>query len=72
MHAAASYTDVEMDLDSGKRSRNRGTGATAALLAACPGAEDALVVNNGASALLLATAALAPGKEVIISRGELI
>lgn len=72
LHAAASYTDVEMDLDSGKRSRNRGAGATAALLAACPGAEDALVVNNGASALLLATAALAPGKEVIISRGELI
>ena len=72
LHAAASYTDVEMDLDSGKRSRNRGAGARAALLAACPGAEDALVVNNGASALLLATAALAPGKEVIISRGELI
>ncbi len=72
LQAAASYTDVEMDLDSGKRSRNRGAGATAALLAACPGAEDALVVNNGASALLLATAALAPGKEVIISRGELI
>lgn len=72
LHAAASYTDVEMDLGSGKRSRNRGAGATAALLAACPSAEDALVVNNGASALLLATAALAPGKEVIISRGELI
>lgn len=72
LQAAASYTDVEMDLDSGKRSKNRGAGATAALLAACPGAEDALVVNNGASALLLATAALAPGKEVIISRGELI
>ena len=72
LQAAASYTDVEMDLGSGKRSRNRGAGATAALLAACPGAEDALVVNNGASALLLATAALAPGKEVIISRGELI
>ncbi|WP_408931670.1 L-seryl-tRNA(Sec) selenium transferase [Corynebacterium sp. YSMAA1_1_D6] len=70
--AAASYTDVEMDLDTGLRSRDRGRAAVAAVLAACPGAEDALVVNNGASALLLATAALAPGKEVIISRGELI
>ncbi|OFP25769.1 L-seryl-tRNA(Sec) selenium transferase [Corynebacterium sp. HMSC05D03] len=70
--AAAGYTDVEMDLDSGQRSRDRGRGAVEAVLAACPGAEDALVVNNGASALLLATAALAPGEEVIISRGELI
>ena len=70
--AAAGYTDVEMDLDSGQRSRDRGRGAVEAVLAACPGAEDALVVNNGASALLLATAALAPGKGVIISRGELI
>ncbi|MDK4268639.1 L-seryl-tRNA(Sec) selenium transferase [Corynebacterium accolens] len=69
---AAGYTDVEMDLDTGRRSSRRGAGATQALLAACPGAEDALVVNNGAAALLLATAALAPGKEVIISRGELI
>lgn len=69
---AAGYTDVEMDLDTGRRSSRRGAGATKALLAACPGAEDALVVNNGAAALLLATAALAPGKEVIISRGELI
>lgn len=70
--AAASYTDVEMDMGSGLRSKDRGRAATEAVLAACPGAEDALVVNNGASALLLATAALAPGKEVIISRGELI
>ncbi len=70
--AAAGYTDVEMDLDSGLRSRDRGRGAVDAVLAACPGTEDALVVNNGASALLLATAALAPDKEVIISRGELI
>ena len=58
LQAAASYTDVEMDLASGKRSKNRGGGATQALLDACPAAEDALVVNNGASALLLATAAL--------------
>lgn len=70
--AAAGYTDVEMDLDSGLRSRDRGRAAVDAVLAACPGAEDALIVNNGASALLLATAALAPGKEVVISRGELI
>lgn len=70
--SAASYTDVEMDLDSGLRSRDRGRAAVDAVLAACPGAEDALIVNNGAAALLLATAALAPGKDVIISRGELI
>ena len=70
--AAAGYTDVELDLDTGVRSKNRGRGAIDALLAACPEAEDALVVNNGAAALLLATAALAPEKEVIISRGELI
>ena len=72
LQAAASYTDVEMDLASGKRSTNRGAGATQALLDACPAAEDALIVNNGGSALLLATAALAPHQEVIISRGELI
>ncbi|NWO15382.1 MAG: L-seryl-tRNA(Sec) selenium transferase [Corynebacterium sp.] len=70
--AAAGYTDVELDLETGLRSKNRGRAAIEALLAACPGAEDALVVNNGAAALLLATAALAPDKEVIISRGELI
>ncbi|WP_152348987.1 L-seryl-tRNA(Sec) selenium transferase [Brevibacterium sp. CFH 10365] len=54
---AAGYVDVEMDLDSGKRSE-RGTGAKAALLQVCPAAEDALVVNNGAAALLLAVTAL--------------
>src|SRR5699024_399405 len=70
--AAAGYTDVELDLDTGLRSKNRGRAAIEALLAACPGAEDALVVNNGAAALLLATPALAPEQEVIISRGELI
>ena len=70
--AAAGYTDVELDLETGLRSKNRGRAAIEALLAACPGSVDALVVNNGAAALLLATAALAPDKEVIISRGELI
>lgn len=68
---AAGYVDVEMDLRTGLRSR-RGRGARAALLAACPQAQDALLVNNGAAALVLATTALAAGREVIVSRGELI
>ncbi len=68
---AAGYVDVELDLSTGTRSR-RGAGARAALLAACPAAEGALVVNNGAAALVLATTALAAGREVVISRGELI
>ncbi|WP_240372542.1 L-seryl-tRNA(Sec) selenium transferase [Brevibacterium zhoupengii] len=82
---ASGYVDVEMDLETGKRSK-RGTGAKQALLRACPGAEDALVVNNGAAALLLAVTALRRGNalrgnnvladeaagEIIISRGELI
>jgi L-seryl-tRNA(Ser) seleniumtransferase len=68
---AAGYTDVEFDLAAGSRSR-RGAGARAALLAACPEAEDALVVNNGAAALLLATTALAGTGEVVLSRGEMI
>ncbi|SDR92373.1 L-seryl-tRNA(Sec) selenium transferase [Brevibacterium siliguriense] len=72
---AAGYVDVEMDLGTGKRSK-RGTGAKAALLRACPAAEDALVVNNGAAALLLAVTALrgrgAGSGEILISRGELI
>ncbi len=68
---AAGYTDVEFDLATGTRSR-RGAGARSALLAACPPAEDALVVNNGAAALVLATTALAGTEEVVLSRGEMI
>ncbi|KHL05121.1 L-seryl-tRNA(Sec) selenium transferase [Sinomonas humi] len=69
--AASGYVDVELDLADGRRSR-RGAGARAALLSACPAAEDALVVNNGAAALVLATTALAAGREVVVSRGELV
>lgn len=69
---ASSHTDVELNMESGKRSSDRGAGAKQALLAACPHAEDALVVNNGAAALLLAVTALAEGREAVISRGELI
>ena len=68
---AAGYVDVELDLDTGTRSK-RGRGTRAALLAACPAAEEALAVNNGAAALVLATTTLAAGREVVVSRGELI
>lgn len=69
--AASGYVDVELDLATGARSK-RGVAVRQALLDACPAAEDALVVNNGAAALVLTTTALAAGREVIISRGELI
>ncbi len=68
---ASGYVDVELDLGTGTRSK-RGVAAREALLEACPAAEDALIVNNGAAALVLATTALAAGREVVISRGELI
>ncbi|WP_153504153.1 L-seryl-tRNA(Sec) selenium transferase [Cumulibacter manganitolerans] len=69
--AASGYVDVELDLGTGQRA-SRGAGALQALLAAVPEAEDCLVVNNGAAALVLATTALATGREVVISRGELV
>ena len=71
---AAGYVDLELDLRDGKRSK-RGMWTKAALLSAVPDAEDALVVNNGAAALSLATTTLsvAAGRpEVVISRGELV
>lgn len=69
---AAGYTDVEFDLDTGTRAR-RGRSALAALAEAVPEAEDVHVVNNGAAALLLCALALAgPGREIVISRGELV
>ena len=69
--AASGYVDIEFDLASGERSR-RGRGTLSALRATVPEAGDALVVNNGAAALALIAAALAPGREIVISRGELI
>ena len=50
----------------------RGRGTLAALLELLPEAEAALVVNNGAAALVLATTALAAGREVVVSRGEMV
>ena len=68
---AAGYVDIEINLASGRRS-GRAPGTGAAMLAAVPAAEAALAVNNGAAALVLATAALAAGREVVVSRGELV
>jgi len=69
--AAAGYVDVEYDVETGARAR-RGRGALGALRAAVPDAGDALIVNNGAAALVLATTALAAGREVVVSRGEMV
>jgi L-seryl-tRNA(Ser) seleniumtransferase len=69
--AAAGPTDVEFDLASGNRAR-RGRGTLEALAAAVPDAEAVHVVNNGAAALVLAATALAAGREIVVSRGELI
>ncbi|MFB9908572.1 L-seryl-tRNA(Sec) selenium transferase [Allokutzneria oryzae] len=68
---AAGTTDVEFDLVTGARAK-RGRGALAALADAVPDAGGVHVVNNNAAALLLCALALAPGREIVISRGELV
>ena len=69
-HHQARYTNLELDLATGKRgSRHR---HAASLLARAAGAEAALVVNNGAAAVLLVLATLARGRAVVVSRGELV
>ena len=70
--AAAGTCDVEFDLATGARAGQRGHGAINALRAAVPNAQAAGVVNNNAAALVLAATVLAAGREIIISRGELI
>ncbi|MEU6037262.1 L-seryl-tRNA(Sec) selenium transferase [Actinomadura sp. NPDC047616] len=69
--AACGATDVELDLATGARSR-RGRSTLEALLRRVPAAEAAHVVNNGAAALVLAATALAAGKEIVLSRGEMV
>jgi L-seryl-tRNA(Ser) seleniumtransferase len=68
--AAVGYADLEVDRMTGRRGSR--TGRAERLLTAITGAEAALVVNNNAAALLLTLAALARGKQVPVSRGELI
>lgn len=69
--AATGCTDVEFDLVTGQRAR-RGRGTLAALAEACPAAEAVHVVNNNAAALVLAATVLAQGREIVISRGEMV
>ena len=64
------YGDLEFDLETGRRGSRQGR--VADLLCQLTGAEAALVVNNNASAVLLGLAAVAHGKEVIVSRGEAV
>jgi L-seryl-tRNA(Ser) seleniumtransferase len=68
--ALRGYSNLELDLSTGARGSRQDH--VAALLRRLTGAEAALVVNNNAAALLLAVAALAEGREVLASRGELI
>ncbi|MCC7181619.1 MAG: L-seryl-tRNA(Sec) selenium transferase [Acidobacteria bacterium] len=67
---AGGYTNLEYDLARGERG-SRAIHAEA-LLTILTGAEAAVVVNNNAAATLLMLAALARGREVLISRGELV
>ncbi|HEY2939284.1 MAG TPA: L-seryl-tRNA(Sec) selenium transferase [Gaiellaceae bacterium] len=64
------YSNLEYDLSAGGRGSRQDH--VAAILRRLTGAEGALVVNNNAAAVLLALAALAEGREVLVSRGELI
>ena len=69
-HQNADYSNVELDLDTGERG-DRQAGAPALLARAC-GAEAAMAVNNCAAALMLVLAALAEGRDAVVSRGELV
>jgi L-seryl-tRNA(Ser) seleniumtransferase len=68
--AAGAYTNLEYDLEDGERGSRYVH--CVSLLTELTGAEDALVVNNAAAALVLALNTLARGRGVLVSRGELV
>lgn len=67
---SGSYSNLEYDLDEGRRGRRYVH--VRRILGEVTGAEEALIVNNNAAAVLLCLNTLAKGKEVIVSRGELV
>jgi L-seryl-tRNA(Ser) seleniumtransferase len=67
---ASGWCDLEMDLETGERGKR--TEGAEALLRHLTGAEAAVIVNNCAAAVLLALTSLARGREVVVSRGELV
>jgi len=67
---ASSYSNLELDLDTGRRGSRYAH--LEELLTSLTGAEAALVVNNNAAAVLLVLSTLAKGREVVISRGQLV
>ncbi|HZE08959.1 MAG TPA: L-seryl-tRNA(Sec) selenium transferase [Gemmatimonadaceae bacterium] len=69
-HTAAGFSNLEYDLDTGQRGSRYSH--CVGLLAQLTGAEDALVVNNCAAAIVLTLNSLAQRKEVLVSRGELV
>ena len=68
--ASRGYSNLEYDLDKGERGSRHSL--VTDLLRRLTGAEDALVANNNAAAMLLILSALAQGREAIISRGQLV
>jgi L-seryl-tRNA(Ser) seleniumtransferase len=70
VEVGSGYSNLEYDVERGERGSRQDH--LAPLLERLTGAEAALVVNNNAAAVLLALAALAEGREVVVSRGELI
>jgi L-seryl-tRNA(Ser) seleniumtransferase len=70
LRVAAGYSNLELDLETGKRGER--AALVGGLLTALFGSEAALVVNNNAAAVLLALTALCKGKEVVVSRGQLV
>lgn len=67
---AGSYSNLELDIESGRRGER--SGLLSGLLTSLFECEAALVVNNNAAAVLLALTALCKGREVIVSRGQLV